>query len=189
MRAQLISTLVIAAATACRSAETRPPATAPAKPATSTASTALESRHLGTPDWLPEAARDLINERMQDHGREMSILMWSILFLDDEGTKEVSRVIGSAPMIARPLPGPDQTMNAALPKQFFALQDALAEKAKRLAQVASSQTRTSKEIAQAFGELTATCVECHSVYLYERPEAVGPGASEASEDRGSSRSR
>jgi hypothetical protein len=106
---------------------------------------------------------------MQDHGREMSILLWSILFLDDEGTEEMSRVIARAPKIAKPLPGDDGSMNAALPAQFFALQDALAQKAAHLTAVVASKTRTSAEIARAFGELTATCVECHSVYLYEPP--------------------
>jgi hypothetical protein len=139
---------------ACRAADT--PAPQIAEPA----------RAEETSSRIPEAARQLVWQRMQGHGADMTMLLWSLLFLDYEGTTELSRSIVEPPRLARPID--DSTLNAQIPSEFFALQDQLIVRAEHLAELAAAPSRDVAAIARAYGQLTETCVRCHSTFLYER---------------------
>jgi hypothetical protein len=120
-----------------------------------------------TPQHLSETARALISDRMQTHGDDMTMLFWAMIFLDQEDTKRISEFLAGDPTFARPSPGGDSTINALLPEEFFRLQTAFADKAKTMAALANAEPPNRTELARAFGDLAATCVACHSVYLDE----------------------
>src|SRR5687767_7086340 len=119
------------------------------------------------PRRISAAAREVVWQRMQGHGADMTMLLWALLFLDYDGALEISQSIVEGPRMARPQPGDDTTLNAQIPAEFFDLQDQLAVRAKRLAQVASAREHDPGALARAYGELAETCVRCHSTFLYE----------------------
>lgn len=132
-------------------------------------------RKLGPPAHLPQAARQLLAERMLNHGSDMSDLLWATLFLDEDSVADIAEHIIQTPRFARPTTQDATELNAALPAEFFDLQDQLVERAEALAEAA--QRQAPNEMAEAYGELTKTCVKCHSVYLTEPPEPVTGGES------------
>lgn len=124
---------------------------------------------LRSPDYLSELARQLLRQRMGRHGRDMSRLVQAVLLLERDIARELATSIANEPRITRPTPGASDELNAALPEQFFARQDELRERAKALAQAAKEGTDDA--LAQRLGELTRTCVGCHSAYLEPAPPA------------------
>lgn len=135
-----------------------------------------EVRRLRAPKHLPEPARDLLWERMQGHGTDMTLLLWAVLFLDYEGAAELSRAILSEPRFSRPIGPEDPTLNSLLPEEFFQLQDELAVRAKKMAEVAGAVRRDGAALAKAYGELAEICVRCHATYLEDRPPPDGTRA-------------
>jgi hypothetical protein len=127
--------------------------------------------HRLTPKHLSETVRALIWERMQTHGDDMGMLFWSMILLDQEDTKRVSEFIANEPTFARPAAGDESTINAVLPEEFFQLQTAFAVKAKAMATLANAEPPNKAELARAFGDLAATCIACHSVYMEEPTDA------------------
>lgn len=127
-------------------------------------------RKLEPPAHLPQAARELLAERMLNHGSDMSDLLWATLFLDDASVADIATHIVQTPRFARPTTQDATELNALLPAEFFDLQDQLVQRAEALAEAAKRQD--ANEMAEAYGELTKTCVRCHSVYLTEPPRAV-----------------
>jgi hypothetical protein len=127
-------------------------------------------RELPAPEYLPQAARELLAERMANHGRDMSDLLWATLFLDHQSVQEIAEHIRSTPRFSRPLSGDATELNASLPKEFFALQDELLLRAGELAE--SAQKRDPNAMASAYGALNQTCVRCHSIYLGSPPDAI-----------------
>jgi hypothetical protein len=140
---------------------------------------AQRNRKLPAPAHLPEAARDLLTERMMNHGNDMSDLMWATLFLDDQSVGDIADHIRSTPRFARPLSKDATELNSLLPKEFFALQDELVERATELAEAA--ERRDADAMAASYGALMQTCVRCHSVYMTE-PPAAELGSSEEGDE-------
>jgi hypothetical protein len=126
-----------------------------------------QRRKLPAPAHLPEAARDLLTERMLNHGNDMSDLMWATLFLDDQSVADIADHIRTTPRFARPLTRDATELNSLLPAEFFALQDQLVERATELAD--SARRRDADAMAASYGALMQTCVRCHSVYMSEPP--------------------
>lgn len=136
-------------------------------PAASPAKTEVAPAKLKPPPHLSETARAVIAERMQNHGEEMTMLLWSILFSDYENVQRISGMIATEPRLTRPFQGEEASLNAQLPPEFFDLQDALDRDAKSLLALAQAPQKDGAELAKAYGQLASTCVRCHQVYLEE----------------------
>ncbi|MBT8492815.1 MAG: cytochrome c, partial [Deltaproteobacteria bacterium] len=113
--------------------------------------------------------------QMARHGARINTLQWAALMLNHERTKDIALQISTEPRIARPT-AEDDTINAAIPMKFYDLQDELHAAAGELAK--ASESKKIHEIKRAYGQLTKTCIRCHSVYTRtsERlsPEAQKP---------------
>jgi cytochrome c556 len=120
---------------------------------------------LPAPAHLPQAARNLLAERMQRHGAAMTDMVWAALFLDYESATDIAQEIAGEPRLARPLSRDASELNAVLPEAFFELQDELATRAAALAEVAPR--RDPAALSAALGQLTDTCMRCHATYLRE----------------------
>lgn len=161
LSAILLTGLVASSAISCKSSKAGERSVAP--PGTS------EGRRMPAPEYLPEAARAALWERMQGHGNDMTLLLWAVLFLDYENAGRIAGTIVSEPKLARPVSPEDDTLNNLLPDNFFKLQDELDKKARKMVELAAKPERDPAEFAHAYGDLAETCVRCHAVYLYEKP--------------------
>ncbi len=133
-----------------------PAAAAPAKPT------------LAERSPLPALARQFLKRRMASHALDASSLMFSVVLLQRAEVKEISHRIASEPQLSKPLPGDDESLNVQLPGRFFTLQSELKLRAQRLEEAASGTD--DRKLGEAFGQLTQTCVACHSAFL-EAPAA------------------
>jgi hypothetical protein len=118
---------------------------------------------LAEPEWLPPRAREMLTARMQRHGQEMMSLVVNLVILRHEETAVAAEEIAAEPRLSRPLPDERDTINALLPARFFDLEDELRERAQSVADAARS--RDDARLIAAYGQLTETCVSCHTVYL------------------------
>ena len=125
----------------------------------------LAERTLGAPKSLSLTARALLSRRMENHGFEMSNLLWATLLLDRATAADIAGSILAEPRLARPIDRSSHELNSQLPEAFFNLQDQLVAAAQRLQTVARNEEATPDDLAGAFGGLTRTCVNCHAVYL------------------------
>jgi len=147
-------------------------ATAPAGTAATAADPPAPAK-LPKPEWLPEAAREMLATRMQRHGEELMLLLVTVLTLGHEDSAHLAREVAAEPRIGRPGPGEKDTLNALLPARFFELQDELRERALAVADAADA--KDSGRVVRAFGKLTETCVSCHAVYLDAEASLDLPG--------------
>lgn len=111
----------------------------------------------------------MLTARMMRHGDEMTALTSAVLMLEYDLTHTLASELSEEPKLGRPAPGETGTLNALLPAEFFAQQDALVESAKRLAKAA--QRRDDTLIVEAFGDVTKSCVGCHAAYLNAKANA------------------
>lgn len=132
--------------------------------------------------YLPDAARHKIRATMRAHGDDMTMLMWSIMFLDVDGSAEFARVIQRQPWLERPADPASVPVQERVPEIIYQLQDQLKARASTLAALADASGRTeSARLAKAFGDMAQTCVSCHAAYLYEdSAQAAGGGAPKGS---------
>lgn len=122
----------------------------------------VSSPRLTPREELPALARQTLQHRMQRHAEDTAALLTSVLALDYESAaRDATRII-EEPRLARPLAGDETLLNEALPERFFTLQDALTARAEELR--GAAERRDTAALAQSFGNITATCVECHAVY-------------------------
>ena len=110
---------------------------------------------------LPPAARQVVRSKMARHEGQMRALLSRVVLLDDDGVARAAGEIFDEPALARPLGGDE--LNGLLPERFFVLQDELKARARRL--VIASQKRDHAAIADEFGALARSCVNCHQVFL------------------------
>ena len=115
------------------------------------------------PAYMPEAARQVLRERMRRHGPDARELMLAVVTLRHEQAAQIAERIQSEPSLADPSRAGSDTLNAALPPKFFVLQKQLAVRSADVARAARKQDDA--KITQAFGKLLETCVSCHSVYM------------------------
>ncbi len=118
---------------------------------------------LEAPTYLSPIARQLLKQRMKRHGNDMLAMLRSVLLLDHDTTQRLASELAAEPRLTRPIAGGADDLNAALPERFFVLQDELRSRALDLA--AAAQKSDDVKLAARLGEVTATCVSCHSVYL------------------------
>jgi hypothetical protein len=117
---------------------------------------------LAAPAELHPLARQMVRERMADHGRHMTQLVWAVVALDLQRAGELGGRIAADADLARPVSDDATHMNALLPAGFFELQDQLRYRAGLLA--AASLKGDAGEVSRAYGALSETCVACHAVY-------------------------
>jgi hypothetical protein len=120
-------------------------------------------RSLPDPGYLPPTARALLADQMANHAVEALSLAWEVSLLEYDQVADIAERMATAPRIARPLPGATDELNVRLPAAFFDYQDALRAHARALAGAASRGDADA--MAEAYGQLARTCVQCHAVYL------------------------
>lgn len=121
------------------------------------------ARSLPQPDYLPEEARLVLQQKMERHGQDMVELMLSVTLLQYDVARETAHRIASEPRLVRPIAGGEGDVNALLPERFFVLQDEARLRAQAVR--AAAAQKDDKALAEAYGRLTETCVSCHSAYL------------------------
>jgi hypothetical protein len=125
---------------------------------------------LAAPVSLPPIARQALKTKMARHQIQMRTLVSHIVMLDDDGVARAAGEIFDEPSLARPVAGDE--LNGLLPERFFALQDELKARSRRV--VVASLARNHAAMADEFAALAKSCVDCHDVYLRgdaPRPEA------------------
>jgi hypothetical protein len=118
---------------------------------------------LPAPEHLPELARTLLKQRMQRHGSDVEELLRAVLLLRRKEAREAANRIATEPWLVRPIRGSEDALNSSLPELFFILQDQLRDRAHALAEAAAA--KDDRALAQAYGRVMETCVQCHSAYL------------------------
>ena len=129
----------------------------------------LPRARLKDPDYLPPLARQLLRSRMERHGEDMIRLVIAVTLLQKDSAKSLATDIANEPKLTQPIAGGEGDLNAALPQQFFRLQDELRSRASSVADAATKPDNAA--LAQALGRLTETCVACHSVYLHRSDDS------------------
>jgi cytochrome c556 len=161
---------LVAALGACRTTgqETaaQPPVEGPAVAASATANERA-SRPPKKKVRLPEGARTLVAREMYLHGVEMTNLLWAVLFLDVAAAQEITSEIASSPRLATPDTNDASELNTQIPPVFFELQARMRDRTRVLKGVLAEEPVDVERVAESFGSLTATCVKCHEMFLYE----------------------
>lgn len=116
--------------------------------------------------WKPvpasPTARQLVRDRMKDHGREIEGLLWAVLFLDYDN---VVRAAGAIARNAKPLDRNEPELEKHL--QFYALQSELRARALNLAE--SARSKDGLTVSNSYNQLSETCVHCHVLYVEPSP--------------------
>ena len=162
MRPLLLALIVLSTPVLAADSKGKPVAAATKKGGTTAA-----KKTLGAPSYLSPIARQLLTQRMVRHGRDMLALVEAVLLLDRETTQRLAAEIAAEPRLTRPIAGGADDVNAALPERFFVLQDELKSRAVDLAEAARGSDDA--KLAARLGEVTQTCVSCHSTYLEPPP--------------------
>ena len=115
------------------------------------------------PDYLSEASRARLRQRMARHGEDMSELLRAAVLLQRQVAAAAAKRIATAPKLSRPVVGGEEDVSAALPERFFVLQDALRNQAARVGEAALAADDA--KLATAFAALTETCITCHAAYV------------------------
>jgi len=114
------------------------------------------------PAYLSNAARELLRNRMASHAGDMSTLVSAIMILDYPRIAERAAAIASDANLARPLSDDATELASSIPSSFFDYQDELKVRARTLEEAARQQAAF--RVADAYGQLSQTCVRCHAVY-------------------------
>ncbi len=114
-------------------------------------------------DFLSDNVRALLRKRMGRHGLDARELMYGVTLLRYDMARAAAQRIASEPRIARPVPGTEDDLSAALPESFFLLQDEVRMRAQAV--MTSAERRQDKVLAENYGLLVQTCVACHSAFL------------------------
>jgi hypothetical protein len=114
---------------------------------------------------LPLEAREVLTARMLRHGDQMGALSIAVVLLDYEVVQLLAERMVEEPVLGRPLPGDDKSLNAMLPKSFFVHQDALSEATRALAKAA--RQKDDQKLAETYFGVAQSCVDCHSAYLHD----------------------
>jgi hypothetical protein len=120
------------------------------------------ARHLEPREPLPPAARAVLESRMDDHAREMRVLMSAIMILDYPTIHGEAVAIADNANLSRPLTGDATELNSLLPETFFVYQDQLRHDARTLA--AAADQLNPFDTAASYGRLSESCVRCHAAY-------------------------
>jgi hypothetical protein len=122
----------------------------------------LAREELPSPSYIPAAARQTLKGKMGRHGLQMEALVTRVILLDTDGVARTAGEVFDEPVLPRPIAGDE--LYGLLPERFFALQDEMHARARRL--VAASAKRDRASVIDEFGGLARSCVACHQVYLF-----------------------
>jgi cytochrome c556 len=114
------------------------------------------------PQYLSNTTRELLRARMASHANEMGELVSAIMILQYPGIAERAAAIEGQVDLARPISTDATDLASALPPAFFDYQDELKARARALEEAAEAQGAF--RVADAYGDLSKTCVKCHSVF-------------------------
>jgi hypothetical protein len=117
---------------------------------------------LDPPQHLPASARGMLRTLMASHARDMADLMSAIMVLHYDQIADRAGAVAADARFARPLTGDASELNSSLPERFFLLQDELRARAGVLARAGAD--RKALAVADAYGRLSETCVNCHATY-------------------------
>lgn len=123
----------------------------------------MPRKRMPAPEHLSPEIREHFRREMTAHGDDMTVLLWSILFLDVDGAADFAQEIKQMNWLKRPAEGEESQV----PERIYALQEELVSRAEKLSAVASAGDHEPEELANVFGEVAQTCVKCHSYYLYQ----------------------
>jgi hypothetical protein len=118
---------------------------------------------------MPPAVRQVVRSKMGRHEAQMQALVSRVVMLDDDGIARTAGEIFDEPALARPLAGDE--LNGLIPERFFALQDELRARARRL--VAASGRHDRDAVAEEFAALAKSCVGCHQVFVHGDAMRIG----------------
>jgi hypothetical protein len=114
--------------------------------------------HLPSPSGLSAEARRVVHQRMEQHGKAMSQLVWAVILLQyDQAARAASAIADGA----RPLDRNDPALAELV--YLFEQQDRLREQARAIADAAAK--RDGIAMGAGFKQLSETCVDCHVAYL------------------------
>ena len=117
------------------------------------------------PKDVPPETRQALSERMRFHGDKMMSLYFAILFLDLDNCVKYASGIAETESLredhGKPLPTP-----------LVALQERLTVRAQNLVNLCKAGPSKVREVGNAFGQVTETCVHCHSYYLHGEESRV-----------------
>ena len=116
---------------------------------------------LARPPSITPAMLAVLKTKMGRHDLQMKALVARVILLDDDGVARAAGEVFDEPSVARPLAGDE--LNGVLPERFFALQDDLRSRARRL--VIASERHDRAAVADEFAALSRACLSCHEVYL------------------------
>ena len=114
---------------------------------------------------LTPAMRDLLRDRMVQHGRDMARLQRVTLDLEYDLIEQSSAWLAKEPAVARPAMTDRALLRAGLPPRFFHLEAELRGKAVILR--GAALVGNDEAIAVAYGRLAETCIRCHALYRSE----------------------
>jgi hypothetical protein len=129
----------------------------------------LAHEELAVSTSLAPAALQVVRSKMGRHEAQMKALVSRVVLLDDDGVARVGGEIFDEPALARPVAGDE--LNGLLPERFFALQDDLRARARRLVIAAGKHDHDA--MADEFAAVTKGCVSCHQVFVHGGAVHVG----------------
>lgn len=129
--------------------------------------------HLLPPENVAASTRAELQGRMGRHGNTMSTLVRAVVLLDRPTISTMAQRIADEELLARADSKGMDPWRPLLPKGFFLEQDALRSSAGALAR-AAAQGEADSVLADRFGDMTRTCVRCHSAYLHDLPSGATP---------------
>jgi len=118
------------------------------------------------PQYLSNTTRELLRARMASHANDMGELVSAIMILQYPRIAEKAAAIEAQVDLARPVTKDATDLASSLPPVFFDYQDELKARARALAEAAKAQGAF--RVADAYGDLSKTCVKCHSVFRGSR---------------------
>ncbi len=155
----------IAAATAavtfigCASAARSPPQIELARPA-------APPESADEPIDPPGVARAILQMRLLSHESEMRSLVAAIMALDYDRVRDRADVVAADAALVGPLGDDAIELGSTLPERLFPLADELRVRALELASAAGEGSAV--QVADAYAELSRTCVSCHAAYSRQR---------------------
>ena len=118
------------------------------------------------PEYLSNTTRELLRTRMASHATDMGELVQAIMILQYPRIAERAAAIAAQADLARPVSNDATDLASSLPPSFFEYQDELKARARTLEEAARAQGAF--RVADAYGDLSKTCVKCHSVFRGSR---------------------
>jgi len=112
---------------------------------------------------LPPLVAELLEPRMRRHADQLLALQAAVISVDHPRVEEAAKALLAEPRLSRPSAAAGETLNDAIPPEFFDLQDQLVSAAHALE--IAARARDEARLGEAFALLTATCVACHASYL------------------------